>query len=70
MHSNGFSLVRRIVAKSGLAYTAPPPYPSDAPTLGESLLTPTRIYIKSVLPPCKQGLVKAFAHITGGGTVA
>ena len=65
-HSNGFSLIRKIVADAGLAYDAPAPF--DAPSrLGEALLAPTRIYVKSVLPLLKEPRVKAFAHITGGG---
>eukprot|EP00040_Diaphanoeca_grandis_P034929 m.218234 g.218234 ORF g.218234 m.218234 type:complete len:1005 (-) comp33261_c1_seq1:160-3174(-) len=67
VHSNGFSLVRRVVAKSGFEYLGAPPFPHEAKSLGEALLTPTRIYVKSVLNVMRQNLVKAFAHITGGG---
>eukprot|EP00041_Stephanoeca_diplocostata_P026927 m.734044 g.734044 ORF g.734044 m.734044 type:complete len:153 (+) comp23078_c0_seq1:80-538(+) len=75
VHSNGFSLVRRVVAKAGLAYTAPCPFPvpSDiaggkkCQSLGEGLLVPTRIYVQALLPLMRSGLIKAFAHITGGG---
>jgi phosphoribosylformylglycinamidine cyclo-ligase len=66
VHANGFSLVRRIVATQGLRYDAAAPYDSTT-TLGESLLTPTRIYVKSCLEAIKTGQVKALAHITGGG---
>jgi phosphoribosylformylglycinamidine cyclo-ligase len=67
IHSNGFSLVRRIVEKSGLALSAPAPFDTTK-TLGEALLTPTRIYVKSLLSVIKQtGAIKALAHITGGG---
>lgn len=65
-HSNGFSLIRKIVADAGLAYDAPAPFDPSSP-LGEALLAPTRIYVKSVLPLLKEPHVKAFAHITGGG---
>jgi phosphoribosylaminoimidazole synthetase len=67
VHSNGFSLVRRIVAASGLAWDAPAPFADDA-TLAEALLEPTRIYVKSVLKAVRgtHG-IKALAHITGGG---
>ncbi len=67
-HSNGYSLIRRIVERSGLAWTAPSPF-SDGQTLAEALLEPTRIYIKTVLPHLKAGRVKGLAHITGGGLV-
>jgi phosphoribosylamine--glycine ligase/phosphoribosylglycinamide formyltransferase/phosphoribosylformylglycinamidine cyclo-ligase/phosphoribosylamine--glycine ligase/phosphoribosylformylglycinamidine cyclo-ligase len=67
VHSNGFSLVRRLVKVLGLDYDAPPPYPSGAKTLVEDLLTPTKIYVKQVLPALRSGDVAALAHITGGG---
>ena len=71
VHSNGYSLVRRVVAASGLAYTAAAPYPvPDGQTLGKSLLTPTRLYVKPVLACIKAARgVRAYAHITGGGLV-
>jgi phosphoribosylaminoimidazole synthetase len=67
-HSNGYSLIRRIVERSGLAWDAPSPF-SDGQTLAQALLEPTRIYIKTVLPHLKAGRVKGLAHITGGGLV-
>lgn len=67
-HSNGYSLIRRIVERSGLAWDAPAPF-ADGKTLAEALLEPTRIYIRSVLPHLKAGRVKGLAHITGGGLV-
>ncbi|KAK3944294.1 putative bifunctional purine ADE1 [Diplogelasinospora grovesii] len=71
VHSNGFSLVRKVVAKRGLAYTDSCPWDGDSgKTVGESLLTPTRIYVKpliKVLSDDKTGAVKGMAHITGGG---
>jgi phosphoribosylformylglycinamidine cyclo-ligase len=69
VHSNGFSLVRRIVERSGLSMDAPAPF-APAFGLGEALLTPTRIYVKSVLAALRSdagGGLKAIAHITGGG---
>jgi phosphoribosylformylglycinamidine cyclo-ligase len=67
-HSNGFSLIRRIVELSGLAWDAPAPF-ADGQTLAQALMTPTRIYIDSVLPLAKAGLLSGCAHITGGGLV-
>lgn len=69
VHSNGYSLVRRCVARSGLPWDAPCPFGGHEPgtTLGAALLCPTRLYVKPVLPLLKQGLVKGMAHITGGG---
>ena len=52
VHSNGYSLVRRVVAMAGLAYSDAAPYAADGKTLGQSLLTPTRLYCKQVLA-CK-----------------
>jgi phosphoribosylformylglycinamidine cyclo-ligase len=66
IHSNGFSLVRRIVAESGLGYDSPAPFAAGE-SLGRALLTPTRIYVKSALAAIRGSEVKGFAHITGGG---
>lgn len=66
VHSNGFSLVRRLVADHGLDWEAPAPFDENR-TLADALLEPTRIYVESVLPEIRAGRVKACAHITGGG---
>lgn len=67
VHSNGFSLVRRIVELSGLGWQDAAPFAAGQ-TLGEALLTPTRIYVKSLLSAIRStGAIKALAHITGGG---
>jgi len=67
VHSNGYSLVRRIVAESGLAWDDPAPFADDE-TLAQALLAPTRIYVRSCLGAIRDtGAVKALAHITGGG---
>lgn len=69
VHSNGFSLVRKVVERAGLSYADAAPF-ADGMTLGEALLAPTRIYVKPVLAALKEtGAVKALAHITGGGFV-
>ncbi|UWS78286.1 phosphoribosylformylglycinamidine cyclo-ligase [Pseudophaeobacter sp. TrK17] len=65
VHSNGYSLVRKIVELSGLGWEADSPF-SDG-TLGEALLTPTRLYVKQSLAAVRAGGVHALAHITGGG---
>ncbi|BCB19977.1 phosphoribosylformylglycinamidine cyclo-ligase [Bosea sp. ANAM02] len=67
VHSNGYSLVRRIVALSGLGWQAPAPFAPDR-SLAEALLEPTRIYVKPLLQALKAtDGIKALAHITGGG---
>jgi formyltetrahydrofolate-dependent phosphoribosylglycinamide formyltransferase len=67
LHSNGFSLVRRIVARSGVALASPAPF-AGGPTLAEALLVPTRIYVRPMLAAIRStGAVKGLAHVTGGG---
>jgi phosphoribosylformylglycinamidine cyclo-ligase len=67
VHSNGFSLVRKIVEQSGLGFDAPAPF-APVMTLGGALLAPTRLYVKSCLRAIREtGGVKGLAHITGGG---
>lgn len=65
-HSNGYSLIRRIVEREGLFYGGPSPF-SNSETLGEALLTPTRLYAPIVMPLIRAGRLKGLAHITGGG---
>ncbi len=64
-HSNGYSLIRRIIEREGLVLDGPSPF-SDG-TLADALLTPTRLYAAAALPLIKEGYVKGLAHITGGG---
>ena len=66
IHSNGFSLVRRVVEAAGLDYADEAPF-APGSRLGDSLLVPTRIYVKACLAALGVGGVRAFAHITGGG---
>ena len=68
IHSNGYSLVRRIVADAALGWDEPAPFTPDE-TLGAALLTPTRIYVRPLLRAIRVGQIKALAHITGGGLV-
>ena len=70
-HSNGYSLIRKVVEVAGLSWDAPPPFDSPHATLAEALLEPTRIYVQPLLaalrhPDAAHGL-KGLAHITGGG---
>jgi phosphoribosylformylglycinamidine cyclo-ligase len=66
VHSNGFSLVRKVVEKSGLGLESPAPF-AEGKTLGEALLIPTRLYVRAALEAMQTGGVKGLAHITGGG---
>uniref|UniRef100_A0A2N9IY98 phosphoribosylformylglycinamidine cyclo-ligase n=1 Tax=Fagus sylvatica TaxID=28930 RepID=A0A2N9IY98_FAGSY len=65
VHSNGFSLVRRVVTRSGLSLKDK--LPGEDVTLGEALMAPTVIYVKQVLEIISKGGIKGIAHITGGG---
>ena len=64
-HSNGYSLIRKVVERSGLGWDDPAPFANT--TLGEALLEPTRLYSAAALPLIRGGLAKGIAHITGGG---
>jgi phosphoribosylformylglycinamidine cyclo-ligase len=66
VHSNAYSLVRRVVEVSGLPWSAPAPF-DPLVTLGQALMVPTRIYVPALLALHRAGLMKAAAHITGGG---
>jgi len=66
IHSNGFSLVRKVLTVNGYALDAPAPF-SPENKLADVLLTPTRLYVKSALAAIHAGGVRGFAHITGGG---
>ena len=66
VHSNGYSLVRKVVELTGASLGAPAPFANEA-TLADTLLTPTRLYVKSGLAAIATGAVKGLAHITGGG---
>ncbi len=68
VHANGFSLVRRVVAGSGLNYADPAPF-AAAQSLAGALLTPTRIYVTAVTAALNAGRVHGLAHITGGGLI-
>jgi phosphoribosylformylglycinamidine cyclo-ligase len=66
VHSNGYSLVRKVIELTGLSLSSPAPF-AEGSSVGEALLTPTRLYVSSGLAAIRTGGVKGLAHITGGG---
>lgn len=68
IHSNGFSLVRKIIEVSEYEYTSPAPWAQNT-TIGEEVLVPTKIYVKQLLESVADDLILGMAHITGGGLV-
>jgi phosphoribosylformylglycinamidine cyclo-ligase len=66
VHSNGYSLVRKLVSQSGIKFESPAPFQPSI-TMGDAVLSPTKIYVKPLLKAIKVGGVKGMAHITGGG---
>jgi len=67
-HSNGYSLIRAVVERAGLSWSDPCPFAPNT-SLAEALLSPTRIYVRSMLPLIRAGVIKGLAHITGGGLI-
>ncbi|MEC8109076.1 MAG: phosphoribosylformylglycinamidine cyclo-ligase [Pseudomonadota bacterium] len=69
VHSNGYSLVRKIIELSGAALDAAPPFDSAAATLGEAVMAPTRIYQQAAATALKTGGINGIVHVTGGGLI-
>ena len=67
IHSNGFSLVRKLIESEGLNFDSPCPWDPNCETIADSLLTPTKIYVKACLPLLQNQLLTGLSHITGGG---